>query len=462
MAPEPFDDAPDTLLSGWGRTSPTRATVWTPSRTEDIAARVGSFGPRGVVARGLGRSYGDAAQNAGGTVVQTGALDRILELDVQKGRLTAEAGLSLDALLRVLVPLGWFPMVVPGTRYVSLGGAVASDIHGKFRHGSFTDYVQRLSLVTPSRGVLTVGPEEEPDVFWDTAGGMGMTGVVTEVTMQLQPIETPKMLVEELRANDVDECMDRMLSTDGDYQYSVAWIDCVARGKHLGRSVITRGNHATLADLPPKQRRSARVYAPRTMMVAPPWLPNGILNHLSIRAFNEAWFRKAPKYREGMLHGISSFFFPLDFVSGWNRIYGSNGFVQYQYAVPYGAEDIVRATLERLSNARSASFLAVLKRFEHSNASPLSFAMPGWTLALDIPAGRPNLAALLDELDELVVGAGGRVYLTKDSRVRGQLLPAMYPQLDVWRERRAALDPHDVMRSDLSRRLGLTERTNAR
>jgi decaprenylphospho-beta-D-ribofuranose 2-oxidase len=353
-------------------------------------------------------------------------------------------------------------MVVPGTRFVSLGGAVASDIHGKFRHGTFCDYVSRLSLVTPSRGVLTVGPDEHPDVFWDTAGGMGMTGIVTEVTMQLQPIETPKMLVEELRANDVDDCMDRMLSSDGDYQYSVAWIDCLARGKHLGRSVITRGNHATVADLPANKRDAARVYAPRTLMAAPPWMPNGLLNQLSISAFNEAWFRKAPQSKSGMLHGISSFFFPLDAVSGWNRIYGSRGFLQYQYVVPYGAEDIVRATLERLSDARSASFLAVLKRFEHGNASPLSFALPGWTLALDIPAGRPGLGQLLDQLDELVVGAGGRVYLTKDSRVRGDLLPVMYPQLDAWRERRAALDPHDVMRSDLARRVGLTERTNAR
>jgi decaprenylphospho-beta-D-ribofuranose 2-oxidase len=291
---------------------------------------------------------------------------------------------------------------------------------------------------------------------------MGMTGIVTEVTMQLQPIETPKMLVEELRATDVDDCMDRMLSSDGDYQYSVAWIDCLAQGKHLGRSVITRGNHATVADLPPKQRNASRVYAPRTLMVAPPWLPNGLLNQLSISAFNEAWFRKAPRSKSGMVHGISSFFFPLDAVAGWNRIYGSRGFLQYQYVVPYGAEDVVRATLERLSRARCASFLAVLKRFEHGNASPLSFALPGWTLALDIPAGRPGLGELLDQLDELVVGAGGRVYLTKDSRVRGELLPVMYPQLRTWRERRAALDPHDMMRSDLARRVGLTERTNAR
>jgi decaprenylphospho-beta-D-ribofuranose 2-oxidase len=450
------------LLSGWGRTAPTRARVWEPRRAEDVAATFATFGRRGVVARGLGRSYGDAAQNAGGTVVLATGLDRILELDVQKGQLTAEAGVSLDTLLRVLVPLGWFPMVVPGTRYVTLGGAVASDIHGKFRLGTFADYVSRLSLVTPARGVLTVGPDEEPDVFWDTAGGMGMTGVITEVTMRLQPIETPRVVVDTERTTDIDDCMARMMADDRKYRYSVAWVDCVAKGAHLGRSVLTRGNHATLDDLSPKDRAKGRVYSPRSLVPTPPWMPNGLLNQLSVRAFNELWFRKSPKARRGEIQGITPFWFPLDGVTGWNRIYGSRGFLQYQYVVPYGAEHVVRATLERLSSAGSASFLAVLKRFDHGNASPLSFAMPGWTLALDIPAASPGLAPLLDDLDELVVAAGGRIYLTKDSRVRGELLREMYPELDRWRERRATLDPNDVMRSDLARRVGLTERAAAR
>jgi decaprenylphospho-beta-D-ribofuranose 2-oxidase len=277
--------------------------------------------------------------------------------------------------------------------------------------------------------------------------------------MRLQPVETPKMLVDTERADDIDDTMARMLSHDEDYQYSVAWIDCLARGAKLGRSVITRGNHAALEDLPAKQRSKPRVYSPHNLVPAPPWVPGGLLNGVSISAFNEVWFRKSPKKRQGQVQGITPFFFPLDGVSGWNRIYGSRGFLQYQYVVPYGAEHIVRETLERLSAARSASFLAVLKRFEHGNASPLSFALPGWTQALDIAADRPGLADLLDGLDELVVGAGGRVYLTKDSRLRGELLPVMYPQLHTWRERRAALDPRDTMRSDLARRVGLTERT---
>jgi decaprenylphospho-beta-D-ribofuranose 2-oxidase len=460
--PEAVPETNEMLLSGWGRTAPTRARVWAPRRSEDVAAHLATLGPRGVVARGLGRSYGDAAQNAGGTVVLATALDRIVELDVQKGQVTAEAGVSLDTLLRVLVPLGWFPMVVPGTRYVTVGGAVASDIHGKFRLGTFADYVTRLSLVTPARGVLTVGPSEDPEVFWDTAGGMGMTGIVTEVTMGLQPIETPKMLVDTQRASDLEDCMARMAADDGDYKYSAAWIDCVARGKHLGRSVITRGNHATLDDLPAKQRNRPSVYSPGSLAAAPPWVPNGLMNRASIRAFNEFWFRKAPKSRCGEVQGFTPFFFPLDGVTGWNRIYGSRGFLQYQFVVPDGAEHVVREAIERLSAAGCASFLAVLKRFDHGNASPMSFVAPGWTLALDIPAGKAGLGALLDELDQLVVHAGGRVYLTKDSRLRGELLTAMYPEIHQWRERRAALDPHGVMRSDLSRRLGLTDGGSSR
>jgi decaprenylphospho-beta-D-ribofuranose 2-oxidase len=462
----PVDGTVETLLSGWGRTAPTRAGVWAPRRAEEVAGRLDLIarqpGSRGVVARGLGRSYGDAAQNAGGTVVLATGLNRVLELDVEKGLLTAEAGVSLDTLLRVLVPLGWFPMVVPGTRYVTLGGAVASDIHGKFRHGTFSDYVHALSLVTPGRGVVRTGPDREPDVFWATTGGMGLTGVVTDVSMQLQPIESSRMLVDTERTTDVDDCMARMMANDNEYQYSVAWIDCLATGKHLGRSVLTRGNHATLDDLPPDDRTAPSVYSPRSLVPALPWVPGGLLNPLTVRAFNEVWFRKAPKFRQGELQGITGFFFPLDGVTAWNRIYGRRGFLQYQYVVPYGAEHVVRESLERFSRQKATSFLAVLKRFEHRGTGGMSFVTPGWTLALDIAADRPGLVELLDGLDELVAGAGGRVYLTKDSRLRPELLPAMYPELDQWREQRAALDPAHILHSDLDRRLGLSGPGRAR
>jgi len=448
------------VLTGWGRTAPTRATVWEPRRASDVIPLVTGSGTgtargrRGIVARGLGRSYGDAAQNGGGDVVRCTQLDRILELDAEEGTCTVESGVSIEMLMRVFLPLGWFPMVVPGTRHVTVGGAIASDIHGKFRHGSFADSVERLTLVTPECGQMTVGPEH--DVFWATAGGMGLTGVVTEATLQLQPVETSHIVVDTERSVDVDDCMALMLDGDNRYRYSVAWIDCMARGRHLGRSVITRGNHATLADLPEPERPGARAFAPRTRLRVPSWTPIGLVSPLTARAFNELWFRNSPRERHGEIQSVTKFFHPLDAVLDWNRIYGARGFVQYQFVVPYGAEAVVRRVLERLSAQRCASSVAVLKRFEHDSRGMLGFPTAGWTLALDVPASGAALEHLLDGLDELVLEAGGRVYLTKDSRMRAELVPDMYPQLDRWREVRSALDPHHALSSDMDRRLDLS------
>ena len=442
------------LLSGWGRTSPTLATVHHPDDLEHIVSRVTAPSARGVIARGLGRSYGDAAQNAGGDVLSSGNLDSVLAIDVDKGTVTVESGVSLDTLLRVLVPLGWFPMVIPGTSYVTVGGAIASDIHGKFRHGSFADYVEQMRVVTPANGARTLEPDADPEPFWATSGGMGLTGVITEARLKLQPVETSRIVCDTARTTDVDDCMSRMLDGDHDYRYSVAWIDCLATGGHLGRAVLSRGNHAKLDDLPRIDRTSARAYAPRTLLGAPPWLPN-LINLASVRAFNEMWFRKSPRTTQRHVEGINPFFFPLDGVRGWNRVYGSRGLVQYQFVVPFGAERVVRTALERFSAARVPTFLAVLKRFEHDSRSLIGFPISGWTLALDVPAA-PGLTPLLDGLDELVVEAGGRVYLTKDARLRPELLAAMYPRIDEWRATRALLDPGNLLRSDMDRRLDLS------
>ncbi len=451
-----FDERAE-LLHGWGRTAPTHATVWRPRTSDDVRARMGEFGMRGVVARGLGRSYGDAAQNAGGHVVLGTALDHVLELDLDKGTVTCEAGTSLDVLMRLLIPLGWFPTVIPGTRYVTVGGGIAADIHGKYREGSFADFVDRCTLVTPDGEVRTISAETDPSLFWATAGGMGLTGIVTDATLRLHHIETARITVDTERCVDVDDCMTRMLDGDSAYRYSVAWIDCLARGRHLGRSILERGNHTTVAELPAGSDAPLH-YAPSRNIPAPPWAPTQLLNPLSVAAFNELWFRKAPRCERGAIHTIEGFFHPLDAILGWNRMYGARGFVQYQFVVPYGEEAVLRAVLEKLAAARTASFVAVLKRFESSNDGMLSFPMPGWTLAVDVSAARHGLAEMLDELDRMVVDVGGRVYLAKDSRVAPDLFTAMYPRLDEWRAVQASLDPHGRMQSDLARRLGITDR----
>jgi decaprenylphospho-beta-D-ribofuranose 2-oxidase len=405
----------------------------------------------------LGRSYGDAAQNAGGDVILTTGLDRILDVDVAEARARVQAGVSLDWLMRTLLPLGLWPMVTPGTRQVTVGGAIASDIHGKNHHrdGTFTSHVESFVLETPAFGSLAVSAHNDQDLFWATAGGMGLTGLISEATIRLLPVETSTMRVDTERAPDLDAALARMAEADRRYRYSVAWIDCLARGRSLGRSVLEFGEHARLDDLPARRRRrhDALHFEPFDRARAPGWAPTGLLNRWTVAAFNGMWYRKSPRHPTSHLVPAAGFFHPLDLVGGWNRLYGPRGFLQYQMVVPEGSEDTLRRCVEALSESRCASFLAVLKRFGSANPAPLSFPRAGWTLALDMPAAVPRLGDLLDRLDEMVATAGGRVYLAKDSRLRPDLLEAMYPALPAWRAVRDRVDPERRLRSDLARRL---------
>ncbi|AVH56939.1 MULTISPECIES: FAD-binding oxidoreductase [Streptomyces] len=442
-------------VSGWGRTAPTTARLVRPRTYEEAAAAVRECGTRGGIARGLGRAYGDAAQNAGGAVLDMTGLDRIHAIDADGGTVLCDAGVSLHRLMEVLLPLGWFVPVTPGTRYVTVGGAIGADIHGKNHHasGSFARHVLAFELLTADGAIRTVG--RGTPLFDATAGGMGLTGVILTATVRLQPVATSLMSVDTERAADLDDLMARLTATDHHYRYSVAWIDLLARGASMGRSVLTRGDHAPLDALPPRVRRHPLAFRPSQFPSAPAFVPEGLLGRTTVGLFNELWYRKAPRARAGELQKISTFFHPLDGVPHWNRVYGRSGFVQYQCAVGHGQEEALRRIVRRISERRCPSFLAVLKRFGEGDPGWLSFPMPGWTLALDIPANLAGLGAFLDELDEEVAQAGGRVYLAKDSRLRPELLAGMYPRLGEFRSLREELDPRGVFTSDLSRRLGL-------
>jgi decaprenylphospho-beta-D-ribofuranose 2-oxidase len=445
------------LLTGWGRTAPTAATTVRATSAAEVAEVVRRAGPRGVLARGLGRSYGDAAQNAGGDVLlPLPARVEVDPADTGAGTVRVSAGTSLHELMAELLPRGRFVPVTPGTRHVTVGGCIACDVHGKSHHvaGSFGRHVLELELVTADGETHLVGPQREPDLFWATVGGMGLTGVVVSAVLRTIPVETSWMSVTTTRLPDLDTAMEAMRAADRESTYSVAWIDTLARGRSLGRSVLTQGEHAPLGALPDAARRHPLRPPGRSRLRVPPGVPGGLVRTGSVRAFNEAWFRRAPLHRVDELQPLGAFFHPLDGVADWNRLYGPRGFVQYQCVVPDVASGTVALLVERIAREGHASFLSVLKRFGAESPAPLSFPMPGWTLALDLPA-RPGLARLLDDLDRLVAGVGGRVYLAKDARLDGARLRQMYPRLEELEAVRRQVDPAGRFRSDLARRLAL-------
>ncbi|RTM13989.1 MAG: FAD-binding oxidoreductase [Bradyrhizobiaceae bacterium] len=436
-----------TLVSGWGRFPVVDSDVLRPRSF----AAVGEAVSAGTVARGSGRAYGDAAIGAVRTVAMTG-FDRVRSFDPATGRIRLEAGVLLSDLIDTFGPRGFLPFVVPGTRFVTVGGAIAADVHGKNHHceGGFGRYVDSLLLRTGQGEVIEASREQNSDAFFATVGGMGLTGIILEATMRLRRVETGWIRERVISASDLDAAM-RALKAGNEATYSVAWIDCVARGRDLGRSLIYLGEHASSEDL--AQGADAFPAQKNSRLSVPIDLPSMVLNRTSIRAFNELYYRMGAR-RAGSSHVVSlyPYFFPLDSIGEWNRIYGKRGFLQHQCVIPEAnARAALGEILDRVARRGDASFLAVLKKLGQGDGI-LSFPLPGYTLALDFPVKR-DILNFLDEIDRLVVGAGGRLYLAKDARQSRATFEAGYPALSRFKAIRKSLDPGGVIRSKLSQRL---------
>lgn len=442
-----------TTVRGWGGGGGASVQLLRPEANEELAAALElarSVAPAGVIARGMGRSYGDAAQLEGGVVLETTRL-KGASLDREQGTVTAQAGVTIGELLDWLVPAGWMLPVVPGTQHVSVGGAIASDIHGK-NHGAagtFGGHAHALGLLTAAGEVLELsGAGDDAGLFAATLGGMGLTGVIVWARIRLWPIGSALLSVDTDRVEGMDDALAVLAAPGGSHR--VAWLDLLCR--RGVRGIVTRAEYLPADAVPTPGQGSATVRPRATVPVR--W-PGWLLRPQTVRAFNALRFRRAPRAERGRLETIGAHMFPLDALEAWPRLYGPRGFLQYQLVVPYGAEDVLGRVIEELRRGDVPCYLAVLKDFGEANGAPLSFPIAGWTLALDIPWAAPGVGAALDRCDQLVADAGGRVYLSKDARLRAEALEAMYPRLDEWREVRERIDPQRLWRSDLALRTGL-------
>ena len=441
-----------TPLSGWGRYPVQSCELERPERYADLHSNAAS-----VIARGQGRSYGDAALNENRRVLLTERVNRLLEFDVEKGILRAEAGTTLPEILEVIVPKGWFLPVTPGTKFVSLGGCVAADVHGKNHHhdGSFGDHVLGIELILADGSRVVCSPAENSELFWATVGGMGLTGIIGEVALKLIPIKSSHMMVRHHAAVNLEQLFQHLQNPAMDDRYTVAWIDSLATGQQLGRGIVMCGHHAAVEELPAGFDNVLATKPERSRPV-PFDLPAWVLNPLSIGAFNAIYYRREKKKQRPFLTDYDPYFYPLDAIGQWNRLYGKRGFVQYQCVIPdSSAFDGINALLQELSGSRRPSFLAVLKRLGAQGRGLLSFPMAGYTLALDLPIRDAGLFVLLDKLDEIVLRHGGRVYLAKDARLSAESFRAMYPRYDEWLKIKNVVDPQNSFNSSLARRFGI-------
>jgi decaprenylphospho-beta-D-ribofuranose 2-oxidase len=463
------------LLCGYGRVAPSRAWVIAPRSAEELADALGALRgrPGGLIARGAGRAYGDAAQNAGGHVLDMTALDWIGEVEGEESyTIRVGAGATLGAILKRVLPRGLMLTVTPGTKHVTVGGAIAADIHGKNHpaDGSFARCVRSLVICTPAGELRELSRRREGELFAATLGGMGLTGVICEATLALERMPSGALVGEVDRGGDLGAMLE-LMSGRGGHRYAVAWIDLLGdlpsgaprRRRGFGRGVAVRSDFLE-GDKPHEGGSSGAGAgedawhagpAERPRLRVPDRFDFQVLRTPMIRAFNALRYRLSPVHASARPLPFNAHFFPLDALANWNRLYGKSGFIQYQFVLPSGREQALEQVLLCLDRARLPVYLAVLKRFGEPSGGLLSFPIEGFTVALDIPAGAPGLHAALARADELVAGAGGRVYLAKDVRLGARAMAAMYPQLERFCELRGALDPDGLLRSDLGRRLGL-------
>jgi FAD/FMN-containing dehydrogenase len=441
-------------VGGWGRFPIHESERLIPARDHELLRfqREGD----GLIPRGNGRAYGDAAIGTRQTMVM-GAFNRMRSFDPETGLLTVEAGTLLSDIIATFLPRGYFPAVVPGTRFVTVGGMVAADVHGKNHHGigGFGEHVANFSLAAPDGAVLRCSRTENQELFFATIGGMGLTGTVLDVTLNLVPVETGWITETMMVASNLSEAL-RLLDARPDLPYSVAWIDCLARGQSLGRSLVCLGGHASRDSLTGPEARASRWGRIGTQRFSVPIdVPDFALSRWSVAALNEIYFRRgAARGGKPFLTDWSNYFFPLDAIGNWNRVYGKRGFLQHQCVIPgAAAESVLGQMLERIARRGNASFLAVLKRLK-AGTGLLSFPMQGYTLALDLKI-EDGVFAFLDELDRLVVEGGGRLYLAKDARQSPRTFEAGYPRREDFRMLRQALGAQCKMESYQAKRLGL-------
>ncbi len=452
-----------TQISGWGQTKKSLVNILSPSSLDKIKKIISESKAKSLITRGLGRSYGDAAQLSNSSILDLSLFNKI-EVDFKSNTVTAGSGVCFSELLEKLIPLGFFLPVTPGTKNITVGGAVAADIHGKNHHvdGSFANHVLELKIIDGNSKLhkllpyKTIDKKLTDDYFWATVGGMGLTGVIIEVKFELIPISSSLMKVDTRRFNNIDSLMENMISSDDKYRYSVAWVDSLSE---KGRGVLTCGDHAIKKDLnkniKEKFKENFLFYETKSNFKAPNFIPNGVLNKFTVRAFNETWFRKAPVIRENEFQTIQKFFYPLDGLDNWNNIYGSKGFIQYQFVIPDDSAFLIKHILNILRIKEIPTFLTVLKRFGNSNKGYLSFPKKGWTLAIDIPNNKSNLAEILDDLDKKIASHDGRIYLAKDSRMSENIFKSTYLFFDKWRKIKNIYDPKNIFYSDLANRLSI-------